>query len=245
MKKSVSAALSLLVLLTVICSAVVFARKKARTVLTSASAGLSLPVIVLDAGHGGFDGGATATDGTPEKDFNLAIALKLRDCLELMGFQVIMTRTDDTGTEDEGLQTIREKKVSDIHNRMDMMENAGECIFVSIHQNFFADASCHGTQVFYSGNDPRSEAMAKLIQSDIAALLQPENTRQIKRSGDSIYLLYHAKKPAVLIECGFISNTDDVSHLKDATYQQQLSFCIGNALLNYFNPTEADNGAEK
>ena len=194
--------------------------------------------IILDPGHGGFDGGATASDGTPEKDFNLQIALKLKDYLSLAGFHVVMTRTQDVGTEAPGAETIREKKVSDIRSRMALVNDTPDCLLLSIHQNYFEDASCRGTQVFYSKNHPQSKIIAEYIQSGITLELQPDNTRLVKAAGKEIYLLKNAQRPAVLVECGFISNSRETQQLHNETYQQQLSFCIAKALFDYINTPE-------
>ncbi len=194
--------------------------------------------IILDPGHGGFDGGATAVDGTPEKAFNLQIALKLRDFLQFYGFQVVMTRTEDAGTEDSSARSLREKKVSDIRNRMALVNNTQNCILMSIHQNYFEDASCKGTQVFYSKNTTESKNIAQTIQQEIAAALQPANTRVIKGAGSEIYLLDKAKRPAVLVECGFISNKDDAEKLLDGNYQKQLALCIAKAMFHFVHSSE-------
>lgn len=200
--------------------------------------------ILLDPGHGGFDGGATAANGTPEKEFNLQIALKLRDLLELYGFHVVMTRTQDVGTEDPAAGSIREKKVTDIRNRMSMLNEQNDRILISIHQNYFTDASCSGTQVFYSPNDPQSKPIAQAIQAKICGDLQRENTRMIKAAGNDIYLMHHAQRPAVLVECGFISNPAETALLCDDDYQKKLAFCIANALFEYFCVQEEPYGAE-
>ncbi len=191
--------------------------------------------VLIDAGHGGVDGGAVAGDGTEEKYINLQIAELLQKQLDAMGVKTAMTRTTDDSIHDSSAQTIREKKVSDIHNRMRMMEETDPCIFVSIHQNKYSDSSLHGTQVFYSPNTTASAQLAQSIQTSVHTLLQPENEREIKKSGNSIYLLYYAKKPAVLVECGFLSNAEETANLKDETYQKQLSFCIAAGILEYLN----------
>ena len=194
------------------------------------------PTIIIDAGHGGFDGGATTDDGYAEKHINLKIALYLRDLLVMSGYNVVMTRTEDISLEDDGLSTIRERKRSDIYNRMEMMENTDNAIFVSIHQNHYSSEQYWGLQVFYSGNFSQySQPMAEAIQETVAELLQPDNNRQIKECGTSVYLMYNAKKPAVLVECGFLSNQREAELLKTEEYQQQISFCIYMGLLEYFS----------
>ncbi len=189
--------------------------------------------IIVDAGHGGDDGGAIGIDGTVEKDINLDIALKLEKILKFYGFNVIMTRTEDVMTCDDGLDSLRKRKVSDIHNRFDLMRKNPDAVFISVHQNKFEDTSQHGTQVFYSGNNEKSKVLAEAIQTSITSAVQPENGRVVKKSGSGIYLLYHAKIPAVLVECGFISNPDEVKKLKDESYRMKLAILIADGLLKY------------
>ena len=192
-------------------------------------------VILLDAGHGGKDGGAVAADGTEEQYINLQIAKNIEAQLQALGVPVQMTRTDDASIHDDSAITIREQKVSDIHNRMKLLDETPNAVLVSIHQNKFADTNLWGTQVFYSPNTTNSPALAASIQNTVCALLQPDNTRKIKKSGSSIYLLYHAKKPAVLVECGFLSNPDECALLKDSSYQQKMAFAITMGILEYIN----------
>ena len=189
--------------------------------------------VIVDAGHGGDDGGAIGIDGTVEKDINLDISLKLEKILKFYGFNVIMTRTEDVMTCDDGLDSLRKRKVSDIHNRFDLMGKNPDAVFISVHQNKFEDTSQHGTQVFYSGNNEKSKVLAEAIQTSITSAVQPENGRVVKKSGSGIYLLSHAKIPAVLVECGFISNPDEVKKLKDESYRMKLAILIADGLLKY------------
>lgn len=191
-------------------------------------------IIVIDAGHGGSDGGAVGIDGTNESVLNLQIAQKLNDLLTLEGFNTVMTRNDENSIGESG-SSIRNEKVSDIHKRMDIMNGNENCIFISVHQNFYQGSSSWGTQVFYSGNNEESFHIASSIQSSVVSLLQNDNKRAVKKSDSSIYLLYKAKKPAVLVECGFISNQTDLFKLKNEQYQKQLSLCIADGIINYLN----------
>lgn len=205
----------------------------------SAAEASSMPItqktVIVDAGHGGDDGGAIGIDGTVEKDINLDIALKLEKILKFYGFNVIMTRTQDVMTCDDGLDSLRKRKISDIHNRFELMRKNPDAIFISVHQNKFEDSSQHGTQVFYSGNDERSKELAEAIQTSVTLTLQRKNDRVVKKSGSGIYLLYHAKIPAVLVECGFISNSDEVKKLKDESYRIKLAILIADGLLKYLS----------
>ena len=192
------------------------------------------PTIIIDAGHGGFDGGASTDDGVSEKGINLDIALYLKEYLNLFGFNVVMTRETDTSTESEGLTTIRSKKSSDLHNRMSLMEKTDNAIFVSIHQNHFSSSKYKDAQVFYSPQfSEQSSLLAESIQESIVYYLQKDNKRQIKPCGTSVYLIYKAVKPAVLVECGFLSNPDDSENLQNEIYQRKMALCIAIGILNY------------
>lgn len=199
--------------------------------------------VIVDAGHGGFDGGAVAADGTNEKEINLQIADKLNSILKIYGFNVIMTRTDDDSVHDENAQTIRQKKVSDIHNREKIIIENPDAIFVSIHQNKYPDSSVSGTQVFYSKNNPLSYVLAQKIQDSVVRNLQNDNYRKTKQSGTEIYLLYHSEIPSVMVECGFVSNYGDLEKLKNSEYQKQIAESIADGILNYFNEQDDENGS--
>lgn len=190
-------------------------------------------VILIDPGHGGEDGGTQASDGTMEKDINLQIALYLRRYLQAAGFRVVMTREADVDLGDDSLKTLRERKADDIYRRFAMIEENAPCLFISIHQNHFSDSRYGGAQVFYSPNHADSEALAQCIQKAFIEHLQPENTRQCKEADSSIYLLTHAEVPAVLVECGFLSNEEDLSNLKNPVYQQKAAACIMSGLVDF------------
>lgn len=192
-------------------------------------------VVIIDAGHGGEDGGAVAADGTAEQLLNLQIAKYLEAQLQVFGVKTVMTRTTEDSIHSAEADTTRERKVSDIHNRMKMMEETPNAMFVSIHQNKFDSSAEWGTQVFYSPNTTSSAALAEYIQQSVIKNLQPNNTRMIKKSGSSIYLLYYAKKTAVLVECGFLSNPAELAKIKDAAYQKQIAFSIALGILEYMN----------
>ena len=182
--------------------------------------------VIVDAGHGGEDGGTQSSAGILEKDINLAISMKLGALLKLMGYSVIYTRTQDKLVYGADAVTQRQKKVSDIHHRMSLMEMYPEALFLSIHQNYFSQSKYSGAQIFYSKNNQSSKAFAESIQTSIRSLLQPENDRQIKPTGTDIYLLYHAKSPAVMVECGFMSNAGEALLLSDEAYQKKLCLAI-------------------
>ncbi len=191
-------------------------------------------IIIIDAGHGGEDGGAIALDNSFEKDYNLDIALKLEKILRLYGFRVIMTRTTDTMTCDDNLKTQRAKKISDIRNRLKIIEqNSNNAIFISVHQNKFSDERQNGTQVFYSRNNVESKILADEIQNSIVSNIQKDNKRLTKKSGTEIYLLYHSQIPSVLVECGFLSNKNDLTLLKNEEYRFKIAMLIADGIINY------------
>lgn len=187
--------------------------------------------VLIDPGHGGFDGGAVADDGTLEKHLNLSVAICLHDILYVCGVPVALTRTTDSGLEDPLSSSIREKKVSDMRARLHLYNQAS--LVISIHQNLFSQPQYQGAQLFYSPNHPNSEWLAQSIRGAIIDFIQPKNTRVIKKATDGIYLLYHAQTPAVILECGFLSNPEERELLKSFTYQQQLAFAVTSGYWHY------------
>lgn len=189
--------------------------------------------IVIDAGHGGEDGGAVAGDGTLEKDINLSIATYLCQFLKNNDINIIMTRNNDTAIYDEGCSNIKEKKVSDMHNRLKIFNDNSVSMVVSIHQNKFEQSKYWGTQVFYSTNDSNSKLLAENIKKSITSMLQTENKRECKEATKSIYLLHNCQKPSVIVECGFLSNLDELAKLKTEEYQKQMAFSIFCGCMEY------------
>ncbi len=204
----------------------------------------TLPVIMLDAGHGGVDGGAVADDGTMEKDINLAITKKMNVFLHFFGYDVLQTRETDISIHDDDSATIRQKKVSDIRNRLAMLEETNAQLLISIHQNKYSESYCKGTQVFYGGNNDGSKLLAQNVQQKVVSLVQQDNTREIKRSTKDIYLLWNATKPAVMVECGFLSNGADLEKLKTDAYQCTMAFAIVCGLNQYQTGGEREVGEE-
>lgn len=197
------------------------------------------PLIIIDAGHGGKDGGAVAPDGTEEQYLNLAIALKLNDYLIEKGYETLLVRDDDNSVHDVTANTIREQKVSDIKNRLKISESYKNSIFVSVHQNYFTESKYSGTQVFYSPNNPESEILASYVQKSVVKKLQPDNTRQIKKCDKSVYLMYKTNAVAILAECGFLSNSEELEKLKNEDYQKKMALAIGDGIIDYtYNKTQ-------
>ncbi len=201
------------------------------TAYSNGAAAADLSVILIDPGHGGMDGGASAADGTLEKHINLAVATDLYDLFVLWGYPVRCTRLTDVSVHDAQAVGTRQIKLSDMRNRLAMYE---ECdLVISLHQNHFSAEKYYGTQVFFSVNDPRSAELASAVRERVVANLQPDNTRELKRATDGIYLLHHTTRPAILVECGFLSNRQECAKLKDTLYQQQLAFSIFEGYCQY------------
>ena len=186
--------------------------------------------IIIDAGHGGADGGAEAMDGTIEKDLNLSIALKLASLMKISGYKVIMTRTADTSTDNSSSGF---NKKGDLNNRLKLMEENPSAIFVSIHLNKFTTSAASGAQVFYSQKSECSKELGQSIQKSIVNLLQPENNRVIKMGTNSTYILKNATVPAVIVECGFISNKAELTLLKTEDYQRKMAFSIMAGIMDF------------
>ena len=171
-----------------LCLTVAFISCNTISTVTTSANGSDIHQIILDAGHGGFDGGAVASDGTVEKEINLKITLYLYDMLSSCGYDVILTRQTDTSTEDNQNAKIPARKKSDMKNRLSLMKQNSNSVFISIHLNKFTTSAARGSQVFYSGNNKNSKILGDYIQKSIISNIQPENTRVNKRATSSTYL---------------------------------------------------------
>lgn len=189
--------------------------------------------------HGGLDGGAVGSKGTLEKDVNLSVALHLRDMLELSGFNVVLTRDEDISIYDAGVEGIRNQKLSDMDNRLEIVQSYPDSIFLCIHQNNYTDPQYFGGQMFYNNNNPDNRTLAQIMQNRFAQL-QQGNDREIKLSGDELYLLKSNPNPSLMIECGFLSNPDEEAKLATAEYQQQVAFTIYSGVLEFIDATTED-----
>lgn len=221
-----------LALLAVICIIATFGYVKTEIIGANTTVD-TVPTVIIDAGHGGFDGGATAGDGTVEKDINLQIALKTAQLLRFNGINVIMTRSEDTGTEDDESEAIAKRKKSDLSNRLQIMKDNPDAIFVSIHLNKFTTSAASGAQVFYTKNYKEAFNLAQGVQQSIINLLQPDNTRVVKQGTNSTYLLKNAAVPAIIVECGFLSNKSELEKLKNEDYQSQMAFAVVCGIIDY------------
>lgn len=188
--------------------------------------------IVIDAGHGGEDCGAIGVSGIYEKDINLAVAYELGSILSDSGFAVVYTRTEDKllYKDDENIKGLR--KISDLKNRCKIAADYPNALFISIHMNSYADPKYSGLQVYYSGNNERSYALAVSIQSTVRGALQASNNRKVKL-GKNIYVLENTYNPSVLVECGFLTNREECEKLSQKEYQNALCLSIAQGILNY------------
>lgn len=190
--------------------------------------------IIIDPGHGGEDGGAVSFSGLPESGYNLEISARLRDLIALLGFDTRMIRTENISVYTKG-ETLAQKKMSDLKERVRIANETGGALLLSIHQNHFPDPSLQGAQVFYAATEG-SEALAKKIQSLFVSSINPGSRRQAKASG-GVYLMEHIRCPGVLIECGFLSSPQEEQKLRDPDYQKKICAAIGAALSQFLSNT--------
>ncbi len=194
-----------------------------------------VPIVILDAGHGGIDGGCTSAEGVPEKGINLDILLRLRDLLEINGYEVKVTRDTDRSIHDEGIVGIAEQKSSDMDNRLAIFNETDNALCLSIHQNQFTDAKYSGAQMFYSNSNKNSEALARALQSRFRELLQPYNNREIKLCGKELFLCYYSENPTVMAECGFLSNPEEAAMLSTEDYREKVAFTLYTGISDFVN----------
>ncbi|MBQ1282171.1 MAG: N-acetylmuramoyl-L-alanine amidase [Oscillospiraceae bacterium] len=188
-------------------------------------------IIVIDAGHGGEDGGAVAPDGMPESSLNLSIAHRLNDFLHLLGAETRMLRTDDSALYSPEAETISEKKVSDLKNRVKAVNETPEAILISIHQNMFAEAKYDGLQIFYAPTES-SRLLAESMQSLFVRAVDPGNHR-LAKPADSVYLMQNIECTGVLVECGFLSNENEYNLLRTDIYQKKIAITLANGLCDF------------
>lgn len=192
-------------------------------------------VIVIDSGHGGEDGGATSENGISESNINLAIALKLQKLLEQSGATVILTRSTDEAIYDtDSNGSIREKKISDLKNRVKIGNESSADVFVSIHLNKIPQEQYYGWQTFYRNNDEQSKKLAESIQNNLNESIQKENHR-LARTIKDIYIVDKVEIPITIVECGFLSNAQELKDLQNEEYQERLAWGIYNGIMDWFN----------
>lgn len=184
--------------------------------------------LILDAGHGGEDGGASTAAGEKESDINLAIVLKTRALMAFLGVEPRLTRDTDISIHSDGAQTIRQKKVSDLKNRVALVESTPNALLISVHQNHFTDPRYSGAQVFFNDGDV-SQRWGEDTQEVLRQVLGPGNDREAKPMPDGIYLFDHISRPAILVECGFLSNGEEAALLCTDTYQRKIAMALAGA----------------
>lgn len=189
-------------------------------------------ILILDAGHGGEDGGAISVTGTTESQLNLSIVLKMRQVCGLFGVDPVLTREEDASLKDSNADTLAQKKRTDLRNRVKLIEKTEDAFLISIHQNYFSGASNRGAQVFFAPTEG-SEAWGIYCQQLLVDHLDPENHRLSKQISDDIYLMNHISCPGILVECGFISNREEARMLETERYQLQLAITIVTSYLTY------------
>lgn len=193
-------------------------------------------IIIIDPGHGGEDGGAVSLTGARESNINLEIAKKLDQMFRLCGFQTYLLRKEDISLHKGECKNFSEKKVSDLKNRVALVNAVRPGILISIHQNHFSDSKYSGAQVFYA-QTPQSKEFAELAQTALRQGLNPENHRQIKQS-QSVYLMENILCPGILVECGFLSHPTEELQLQDPQYQRKIACALVGALSQFVEERE-------
>ena len=186
--------------------------------------------LVIDAGHGGEDGGAVSVSGVSESILNLAVAKRLDAILGFCGVPSVMLRQEDVMLSDPGGKTMRARKVSDLHNRAKAVEEVENAILISIHQNSFTDPKYSGAQVFYAPTAD-SQGFAERTQELLRVTLSPGNDRKAKPIPQTVYLMNHISCKAILVECGFLTNRSEDQLLQTPEYQLKLASTLAGAYL--------------
>lgn len=238
MKLSVIKALAAILLLAVAVAAIsafsggVFKRAVTKLILTENVQTVKpydkTKTVIIDPGHGGEDPGAVGVNGLLEKDVNLRLSLVLKELLILQGYNVVMTRDTDVLLYDENASG--SKKGQDLKNRLDFEKKYPDAVFVSIHMNKFSMESCKGLQVYYSANTEESKALAEAVKENVREMIQSDNKRETKKANSSIFILDRIEIPAILIECGFLSNYSEAELLSSDEYISKLAFAISRAI---------------
>ncbi len=211
----------------------VFQVASSKQTVQTVSLPVSNKVIILDAGHGKPDEGAQSSNGTTEAETNLKITLKVQSLLEQSGATVVLTRSDENAIYDLDKTTLRQKKISDIHNRVKIGNESSADIFVSIHLNKISQQQYYGWQCFYKQNDEKSTALAKSLQENLNDSIQKENKR-VSMKLDNVYIIKHVEIPISIVECGFLSNPEEETQLLSDDYQNRLAWGIYNGIMDYF-----------
>lgn len=212
-------------------SMVVVAKEAARLVASGQLSKDRAKVVVIDAGHGADDGGKVGVNNVLEKDINLAIACKVKELLEKQDVTVIMTREDDDGGYPK---TGSDRKLRDMQNRVERINQERPALTVSIHQNSFPDSNISGAQTFFYEGSVTGRYAAELLQAQLIRTLRPQKER-VAKSNDSYYLLKYSEGPIVIVECGFLSNPAEAEMLCDDAYQQKVAWAVHLGILQFLN----------
>ena len=221
--------LSFLWICVIIQTVILSPRGRETAVLAPAAAE---PTLILDAGHGGADGGAVAPDGTAESGLNLSVTRRVQDLCVFFGVDTLMTRESEELSYPPETQTIAAMKRWDTKRRVALADGVENAVFLSIHQNIYPSASPRGAQVLYAQNEP-SRALAEQMQAQLTAALLPENRRVPVPAGKDIYILSHLRCPAVLVECGFLSHPQELALLKTEAYQKKIASVLTACYLQF------------
>ncbi len=186
-------------------------------------------VPVIDPGHGGEDGGAVSPGGDVESEINLDISMKMKYLFCLFGISPVMIRETDISIHNPKANSLRETKVSDLKNRVSLINSVEEAFLISIHQNTFTDSRYSGAHIFYNGEQSRDFAV--LLQKRIRDHIDPSNTREAKKVPKGVYLMEHVKCPAILAECGFMTNLRELELLRNPSYRVKLALLIVSTYL--------------
>lgn len=240
MKKKIELAMAIILL-----ASAFFLARKGSVLVNSNKAKEKETCIVIDAGHGGDDPGKIGINDAKEKDINLSIALKLKKLLEKENIEVVLTRKDKNGLYSMGASN---KKVEDMRKRCDIITEAMPVFTVSIHQNSYTEEYVKGAQVFYFGQSAEGKELAETLQESLRTHLDEENNR-VAKANESYYLLKKTPTPTVIVECGFLSNTEEANLLITEEYQDKVAEAIRDGILTYLNGgeegTEAVSGTEE
>lgn len=222
--------LAILIIVLIIC---IYTINNNKETIQTVSLPVSGKTIVLDAGHGQPDSGAENSTGVTEESINLIITKKVQSLLEQSGCKVVLTRSDENGIYDLASKTLREKKVSDIKNRVKIGNESSADAFISIHLNKIEQSQYYGWQTFFKTNNEKSEQLAKSIQQELNSSIQRENKREaLKITGK--YIIEHVEIPITIVECGFLSNPKEAELLQQDEYQNKLAWGIYNGIMDYF-----------
>lgn len=209
-----------------------YSRNTRQDMVSVSTAAEPLPVLVIDPGHGGIDGGAVGIDGTKESDLNLRIALKMQAIAQLYGAETQMTRVDDSRRTD----ILDYSEHEDLVYRTNLINKVDNGVLFSVHMNFFPTSQPSGAQILYAAGEGSAE-LGELVQRNIVAFLQPENRRLAEPAPSQLYITSHVKCPAVLAECGFLSNLSELEKLSDNRYQSSMALLLAGSYLQFISPT--------